>query len=66
MCRYVRLNTLNVMRVHGPCFNAPKSFATFINKLWLEPVDMLQFKTKTNVSQAEEAEFNKKIQTCNK
>ena len=23
MCRYVRLNTLNVLHVHGPCFNAP-------------------------------------------
>ena len=22
-CRYVRLNTLNVLHVHGPCFNAP-------------------------------------------
>ena len=23
-CRYVRLNALNVLNVHGPCFNAPK------------------------------------------
>ena len=22
-CRYVRLNTLNKMHIHGPCFNAP-------------------------------------------
>ena len=22
-CRYVRLNTLSVLQVHGPCFNAP-------------------------------------------
>ena len=27
-CRYVRLNTLNVLHVHGPCFNAP-SFSLF-------------------------------------
>ena len=24
MCRYVRLNALNVLHVHGPRFNAPK------------------------------------------
>ena len=23
MCRYVRLNALNVLHVHGPWFNAP-------------------------------------------
>ena len=23
MCSYVRLNGLNVLHVHGPCFNAP-------------------------------------------
>ena len=23
MCRYIRLNALNVLNIHGPCFNAP-------------------------------------------
>ena len=29
-CRYVRLNTLNVLHVHGPCFNAPDTNKTKI------------------------------------
>ena len=28
MCRYVRLEALNVLNVHGPCFNAPQNTLT--------------------------------------
>ena len=32
MCMNVRLNALNVLQVHGPCFNAPNRNASFIQK----------------------------------
>ena len=31
-CRYSRLNALNVLHVHGPCFNAPEICSNFFTR----------------------------------
>ena len=37
-CRYIRLNTLNALHVHGPCFNAPY----FYTQIYLPRVNGLE------------------------
>ena len=43
-CRYVRLNALNVLHIHGPCFNAPfllQTKLTIYNKIVHFVLDLL-------------------------
>ena len=47
-CRYVRLNALNVLYVHGPCFNAPLlvNFAKLSSKLFKIEIEVCKASNK--------------------